>query len=277
MSRTRPSARKTGSIPPPRGDAGPLHRQSLGVAGRPVGGPLSTTVEAECSTATSPSSSPRRSFGPGQVAEDADLAAGLRGGSADPAHVLGVLVRASPWEKLSRKTSTPASTSSRSTFGLPARRADGGDDLGAARALAHRASTSGAAASSAIDSNTSRAPASRSSASPIAPGEHRHRRDPGPFGRLAVPDRVADHQPVRGCRPSRGPPRPGRAWAWSPRPRRRWSSRRRSRARRAARGSGRPPRPWRRRRARPSAALACSSPISSREPSNGSTSSIISM
>ena len=75
-------------------EAVPLHREQLArCRASRSSRRASRTVEPEWRTATSPSRSPRRSFGPGQVAEDPDLTADLLARRADPAHGLGVLLR----------------------------------------------------------------------------------------------------------------------------------------------------------------------------------------
>ena len=113
--RTRPSARNTGS-PSCTALAKPSHWtvSSSALPGVPLVLPRSTTLEPECRTATSPSRSPSRSLGPGRSP---------RIPTSRPTSSLTWRIRLTfsacssgvPCAKLSRKTSTPASNSSRRT------------------------------------------------------------------------------------------------------------------------------------------------------------------
>ena len=91
------------------------------------------------SSTTSPSTSSIRSFGPGRSPSSPTSRPAALARLAGHRDVLGVLVAASPCEKLSRKTSAPAPISSASARRVARGRADRGDDLRPAPRTAGRA------------------------------------------------------------------------------------------------------------------------------------------
>jgi hypothetical protein len=146
-------------------EARPLHRQPFGVPGRPVGGARKDDGRAGVEHGDVALEVAEPQFRAREVAEDADLSPGPLGGVAYSGDDLGVLVRGRVREA-EPEDIDPGIEQLPQHLRLAAGGADGGDDLRPAAGVAHRANASGSATSWAIDSNTSRAPASRNSAAP---------------------------------------------------------------------------------------------------------------